>query len=104
MHSGRGFCQFPYNKRSFVQEEHQENTAVVPYVDSKMHNLNKRKGLMVDECLIKGELCHEVVNEFQSRFGEICSIQELKKVHARAIKKICRTPVRDSAQQGKRLL
>ena len=60
---------------------------------------NERGGLVVDECSLKCKFCCKVVNEFQSRFGEICDIRGLKKNHSRAIEKICRTPVRNSIQQ-----
>ena len=72
------------------QEEYRKNAAVVTYVDSWMRVLNERERFVVNEHSLKGEFWRGVVNEFQNRFGEIYSVQGLKKIHARAIEKICR--------------
>ena len=71
------------------QEEYSRRTTMMAYVESWLHVLNERERYVVKTQWLGGSTWRELISGFQEQFGDIYSLQGLRKIRNRAFKKIC---------------
>ena len=70
-------------------EEYSRRTTMIAYVESWLHVLNERERYVVKTQWLEGNTWRELISGFQEQFGDIYSLQGLRKIRNRAFTKIC---------------
>ncbi len=70
-------------------EEYSRRTTMIAYVESWLHVLNERERYVVKTQWLEGSTWRELISGFQEQFGDIYSLQGLRKIRNRAFTKIC---------------
>ena len=71
-----------------LEREREANRLLAQYVESWLTGLPERERWVIERHIIEGEIWHEVIPQFKTRFGDEVSRDRLKRMQQRALERI----------------